>query len=392
MSRPTTRSRWVARARLLTVLAASVLALACAQESSQRARTPLSEGAVVSTETKVSVAPDGQVSVHLQGATLREGLERVATRTGLAIKIEADLPEVRLYVSFEAADAPSALRALATIGGVTYEQYSQAGLTLHRVGTSPRDLFEHGPYHFLLGALILFSAYVLLRGFSAFVGRLESVSRERGKKLRQLGPLVRVVVWVIAIVSAIMVMLRVSPTAAFAFTGGGLLLLGIAARELTANLLAGFTIAIDRPLYVGDFVEVAGQRGEVKGIGLRSTQLVTPDDTMITIPNKVISEGVVASANYGEVDALVEITFYVAHEADVSVVRNLVWEGLVTSAYCAWRKPARVFVSEEPRATKVVAAAYVYDVRHQRRYVTDVTHRVKAAFAEAGVPYPKIDG
>ena len=36
-----------------------------------------------------------------------------------------------------------------------------------------------------------------------------------------------------------------------------------------------------------------------------------------------------------------------------------------------------------------MAAAYVYDVRHQRRFVTDVTHRVKAAFAEAEVPYPK---
>lgn len=370
-------------------MALAVLTLACSEDSAQRVRPPQAEGAPISTETKVLIAPDGKVQVHLQGATLREAIERVASRTGLAIKIEADVPEVQLYVSFEAPDAPSALRSLASVGGVTYERYTQAGLTLHRVGTAPRDLFEHGPYHFFLGALILLMAYFVIRLFGGIVVRLESVSRERGKKLRQLGPLVRVVVWAIALVSAVMVVLRVSPTAAFAVTGGGLLLLGIAARELTANLLAGFTIATDRPLYVGDFVEIAGQRGEVKGIGLRSTQLVTPDDTMITIPNKVITEGVVASANYGEVDALVEITFYVAHEADVAQVRSLVWEGLVTSAYCAWRKPARVFVSEEQKATKVVAAAYVYDVRHQRRFVTDVTHRVKAAFAEAEVPYPK---
>lgn len=376
----------------LRVLCLALLALAtlgCPEAPKQWVRMPQGDAADVSTETHVFVTPDERVQVHLQGATLREGIERVATSTGLAVKIEADVPEVRLYVSFDAADAPSALRSLAEVGGVTYERYTESGLTLHRVGTAPRDLFESGPYHFFLGAFLLLVAYLLLRLFGGLVNRLEQVSRERGKKLRQLGPLVRVVVWAIAVVSAVMVVLRVSPTAAFAFTGGGLLLLGIAARELTANLLAGFTIATDRPLYVGDFVEVAGQRGEVKGIGLRSTQLVTPDDTMITIPNKVITEGVVASANYGEVDALVEITFYVAHEADVAQVRSLVWEGLVTSAYCAWRKPARVFVSEELRATKVVAAAYVYDVRHQRRFVTDVTHRVKEAFGAAEVPYPR---
>lgn len=373
-------------------LAAALLALltlGCAEEATQWARIPKADVAILATQTQVLVTPDERVQVHLQGATLREGVERLATSTGMAVKIEPDVPEVRLYVSFEAEDAPAALRSLAKVGGVTYERYSENGLTLHRVGTAPRDLFEHGPYHFILGGLILLLAYAFLRLYAWLVTKIEAVSRERGKKLLQLGPLVRAVVWALAVMSAIMVMLRVSPTAAFAVTGGGLLLLGFAARELTANLLAGFTIATDRPLYVGDFVEVAGQRGEVKGIGLRSTQLVTPDDTMITIPNHVITEGVVASANYGEVDALIEITFYVAHEADVAQVRSLVWEGLVTSAYCAWRKPNRVFVSEEEKATKVVAAAYVYDVRHQRRFVTDVTHRVKAAFAEAGVPYPK---
>jgi small-conductance mechanosensitive channel len=375
----------VKRALILGLL----LALsACTQPVSQFARPPQG-AAAVSTETIVRVAAGGRVDVHLRGATLREALERVSARAGLSVKVESDVPKVGLFVSFSADNGEDALRALARLGGVTLEREKSAGLVVHRVGNAPRDLFEHGPYHLFLGALLLFSAWLGLRAFNAFLARRERASRQGAKRLKRLGPLIRAVTWVVAVVSALLVMLRVSPTTAFAVTGGGLLILGIASRELTANLLAGLTIAIDRPLHVGDFVTVGGYSGEVVSVGLRSTRLVTPDDTMITIPNALIATTSVASANYGEVDALVEITFHVAHEADVAQVRALAWEGLVTSAYCAWRKPARVFVSEGPRSTRVVAAAYVFDVRHQRRFVTDVTHRVKAAFAAAQVPYPK---
>ena len=45
-------------------------------------------------------------------------------------------------------------------------------------------------------------------------------------------------------------------------------------------------------------------------------------------------------------------------------------------------------VTEELWSTRVVAHAYVFDVRHQLRFVTDVTHRVKLAFADAEIPYP----
>ena len=58
---------------------------------------------------------------------------------------------------------------------------------------------------------------------------------------------------------------------------------------------------------------------------VRSTEVAVVKTFANADPNKVITEGSVASANYGEVDALVEITFYVAHEADISEVRNLVW-------------------------------------------------------------------
>lgn len=118
-------------------------------------------------------------------------------------------------------------------------------------------------------------------------------------------------------------LLNVPPSTAVALTGGSLLLIGFASRDFAANILSSFAIALDRPLHLGDFVQIGSQAGEVTRIGLRSTQLVTLDDTVVTIPNRLVATSAVASANYGQVDALIPVTFYVGHDADLARAHDI---------------------------------------------------------------------
>jgi MscS family membrane protein len=53
--------------------------------------------------------------------------------------------------------------------------------------------------------------------------------------------------------------------------------------------MAGFVIQADRPLQVGDFCEVGGNKGFVNAIGLRSIRLAGPSAT-ITVPNSKVDE------------------------------------------------------------------------------------------------------
>ena len=66
------------------------------------------------------------------------------------------------------------------------------------------------------------------------------------------------------------------------------LILGFGMQDTLTNLSSGVWIAALRPLDKGEFVTVAGHMGTVNAVGLMATELITPDNQFITIPNRLV--------------------------------------------------------------------------------------------------------
>lgn len=71
--------------------------------------------------------------------------------------------------------------------------------------------------------------------------------------------------------------------------GIGGLAVALAAKETLENLIASFTIFLDKPFAVGDVVKIEGSvEGEIERIGFRSTRIRSFDKSFITIPNRLM--------------------------------------------------------------------------------------------------------
>jgi MscS family membrane protein len=104
---------------------------------------------------------------------------------------------------------------------------------------------------------------------------------------------VKVIVWIFGILS----LLKVGFNADIGSLLTGLSIVGaalaLAAKESIENLIASFIIFFDKPFYTGDMVKVNSFSGTIEHIGLRSTRIRTNDQTLITVPNKQMVDGVV---------------------------------------------------------------------------------------------------
>jgi MscS family membrane protein len=74
-------------------------------------------------------------------------------------------------------------------------------------------------------------------------------------------------------------------TSVLAGLGIGGLAVALAARSTLENFLAGFILYADRLVSIGDFCRYGTHTGAVESIGLRSTRLRSPEQTLVTVPN-----------------------------------------------------------------------------------------------------------
>ena len=66
------------------------------------------------------------------------------------------------------------------------------------------------------------------------------------------------------------------------------LAVSLSIQDLLTNVFGGFTLLYTHPFKAGDFVEIAGQIGSIKEIGLAYTKLNTADNKLVFIPNSAV--------------------------------------------------------------------------------------------------------
>ena len=97
------------------------------------------------------------------------------------------------------------------------------------------------------------------------------------------------------------------------------LAISLSVQDLLTNVFGGFTLLYTHPFATGDFVEIAGQNGSIKEIGLTYTKLITGDNKLISIPNSaVVSAEIVNYTANGTRRAEIKIT--ASYDAPVDAV------------------------------------------------------------------------
>lgn len=161
--------------------------------------------------------------------------------------------------------------------------------------------------------------------------------------------------------------------------------LGFAFQEYLSSVVAGIVAIYERPYRPGDWVDVEGAYGEVQSLGLRSIQMVTPDDTMVTIPHSKLWTSLIYNNNNGQREHLCVSNFYLHPQHDAGLVRRKLYEVALTSPYVQLNLPITVAVAEKPWGTHYRVKAYPIDGRDEFRFISDITVRGKTALANLNV-------
>jgi len=147
-------------------------------------------------------------------------------------------------------------------------------------------------------AIILLGAFLLIRLWRAMVSRIAAVQEKKLPhqfRAQQVRTVASVITSVGAFVIGFWALLQALPLfnldlrPLLASAGVAGLAIGFGAQTLVKDFINGFLILIDNQYDIGDSIRVAGVKGVVEGMSLRSTVLRDDDGTLHIVPNSQIS-------------------------------------------------------------------------------------------------------
>lgn len=171
--------------------------------------------------------------------------------------------------------------------------------------------------------------------------------------------------------------------------------IGLGLQEVANNFISGLIILFERPIRVGDRIQVGEINGQVRDIRARSTTVLTNDNIAIIVPNsKFISEDVV-NWSYHDPKIRFRIPVGVSYSAEPREVEKALLEAadrcedvLGDPAPGVW------FTAFGDSALEFELRAWTTNLLHKRgRFISEVNYAIHSSLKEHGIeiPFPQRD-
>ncbi len=244
----------------------------------------------------------------------------------------------------------------------------------------------------LLGALLIF---VVGKWVARFVSGLISAALTRAKTDATLNRFLTRIAYTLLLVVVVMSaldMIGVRTTSLVAIIGAAGLAIGLAMQGALANFAAGVLIIIFRPFKIGDFIDAGGVKGIVEEISIFTTNLRTPDNLGVIVPNSSITGGSIT--NFSAKDTRrVDLTFGISYDDDITTAKRVIWEVLNADDRIL-KEPAPIVGVMELADSSVNIVVWPWAARANFLGVKfDLNERIKAGLESAGcsIPFPQRD-
>jgi potassium efflux system protein len=170
--------------------------------------------------------------------------------------------------------------------------------------------------------------------------------------------------------------------------------IGLGLQNIAKDFGSGVVILLERPIQIGDFIEVGKHTGTVERIGLRSTIIRTLDDISIIVPNSNFLETEVINWNHQNPVSRLRLPVGVAYHSDVNVVKLALLEAAANHRDIVSTPEPRVFFKGfGDSALNFELLVWITKPRQHVAITSDLYFNIEASFRrhKVEIPFPQRD-
>lgn len=166
--------------------------------------------------------------------------------------------------------------------------------------------------------------------------------------------------------------------------------IGFGMRNIAENFIAGIILLVERPITQGDTIEVGSKIGTVKAISVRSTRIITADQTEVVVPNAEFVSTIVTNWTRDSLRTRILMPVTVAFTADTRKAADILKEIVEAQPLVLLDpEPSVLFAGIGQDGLILEIRAIISDLNFKLVVQSDINHAIVARFREEGIEMPQ---
>lgn len=205
-----------------------------------------------------------------------------------------------------------------------------------------------GSITFTLGNILLFFiiiwvAHLLQKYVAYFFGEIddeneENINKRQHSRLLITRLVVLIVGYLLAVAASGMPLDKLSILLGALGVG-----VGLGLQNIVSNFVSGIILIFDKPIQIGDVVDISSESGRVKSMGLRTTKINASNGAEIIIPNGNLLSQNITNWTYTDNFKLVEVSIEITGDSTPEAINSIINESLQTIPLVNDTKPSQIY-------------------------------------------------
>jgi len=162
--------------------------------------------------------------------------------------------------------------------------------------------------------------------------------------------------------------------------------IGLGLQNIVYNLVSGLVLIFEKPMEIGDYVEVGDKKGRVQNIGIRSSTLRTAEGSEVIVPNGDFLSTHMVNWTRGNDNRRAELSIGIEPASELDSAKESIVEELKTSTFVIHERPVEILLSNlTEKSVTLVVYVWINSIYKEEEFKSELIAKIHARLAAKGI-------
>jgi potassium efflux system protein len=162
--------------------------------------------------------------------------------------------------------------------------------------------------------------------------------------------------------------------------------IGLGLQNIVYNLVSGLVLIFEKPMQIGDYVEVADKKGRVQSIGIRSSTLRTAEGSEIIVPNGDFLSTHMVNWTRSNDNRRTELTIGIEPASELQPAKDSILEELKANSFVIKDRPVEILLSNlTEKSVTLTVYVWINSIYKEQEFKSEIMSHIYDKLAAKGI-------